>query len=161
MIKFFQSLVSPLKTKYVMKTSFIKLVISLVGFSLMAFVSNAATDSPSPDKVIEQARTLVKNAAPHDWKTYADAAKKCIKSKVNYTEALEWLEKSISIKETAYNLEIKGDYWAANQLPTQAVEAYSQAVNVGFAELNSSESVINNQDIKRIQQKIALYRNKK
>ena len=77
------------------------------------------------DKTSDKARTAVENAAPDDWKTYAKSAQKCIRKKVNLKEAATWIDKSLSIKETAYNLEVKGDYYAAMNLPEKAIEMYS------------------------------------
>lgn len=84
------------------------------------------------DKTTEKARLAVQNAAPHDWHTLAKSADKCIQKGVNMTEAFNWLETSLSISETAFNNQVMGDYYYANQLPEKALEHYSKAMQLAF-----------------------------
>ncbi|UII33759.1 hypothetical protein LVD17_08005 [Fulvivirga ulvae] len=82
----------------------------------------------SGDKVTEKAREAVSNAAPDDWETLAKAADMCIKKKVNLTEAKEWLDNSLSIKESALGLEVAGDYYMLNKLYDQAINNYVKSM---------------------------------
>lgn len=84
------------------------------------------------EKVVERARYAVEQAAPHDWYTLAKSAKKCIRRGVNLKEAVAWLEQSVEIKRTPYNLEVLGDYYAENSLPNKAISAYSESYRRGF-----------------------------
>jgi hypothetical protein len=82
------------------------------------------------DRTTEKTREAVENASPHDWYTLATSAEKCFKKKVNLKQAAEWLDQSLEIAETPFNLELKGDYFIANQLPDRALEYYVRAMNV-------------------------------
>lgn len=84
------------------------------------------------EKVVKKARYAVEQAAPHDWHTLAQSAEKCIRRGVNLKEAVAWLEQSIQIERTPYNLEIQGDYFAKNQLPKEAIRAYSESFRRGI-----------------------------
>lgn len=81
------------------------------------------------DKTTEKTREAVENASPHDWYTLAVSAEKCFKKKVNLKEASEWLDQSLEIAETPFNLELKGDYYLDNRLPDRAMEYYVRAMN--------------------------------
>jgi hypothetical protein len=76
------------------------------------------------DKVVEKARAMVNEAAPHDWEAFAKAADLCIKKDVNLTEAKEWLDKSLTIKESSLVYEVIGDYYAKNKLYDKAINNY-------------------------------------
>lgn len=121
----------------------------LVSLASASFASSMNKDDEKEDKVTMKMRESVSKASPDDWYTLAMAAEKCIKKGVNLTEASEWLDKSLSIKETSYNLTVKGDYYKANRLPDKALEYYVKAIRAGKAEdatFNSAE----------IQEKIAV-----
>jgi len=96
-----------------------------------------------PDKkTTEKARTAVEEAAPDDWQTYAESAEICMKKKVNLAEAKQWLEKSLEIRETPYNLAVMGDYYQMNKLPNQALEYYVKSLRVGLEQdINYSDPV--------------------
>lgn len=92
-----------------------------------------AANAKQDDKVVLKTRKMVENSTPDDWKTLADAAKICIRKKSNLSQALEWLEKSLSIKTTAYNLELYGDYFAISNQPETAISYYVKALKAGLA----------------------------
>lgn len=96
-----------------------------------AFVllSSTAILAKVEDRTTEKTREAVENASPHDWYTLAVSAEKCFKKKVNKKQAYEWLEQSLAIAETPFNLELKGDYYNDNQLPDKALEFYVRAMN--------------------------------
>lgn len=97
--------------------------------ALALFISMASmTAEAKNDKTIEKARMAVENASPDDWKTYAKSAKMLIGKKSSMTEAKQWIEKSISIRETSSNLEIFGDYYVANNVPRKASEYYIKSM---------------------------------
>src|SRR5690606_32720648 len=107
------------------------LLFSLATASMAASVNKA---DDKEDKITLKMRKSVSKASPDDWHTLAMAAEKCIKKGVNLAEAVEWLDKSIAIRETAYNLTVKGDYYKANRLPDKALEYYVKAINAGRME---------------------------
>lgn len=107
-------------------------IISLITFSFTNPKSGQNKDDENKaDKVTLKAREAVDKASPDDWYTYAKSAEKCLAKGVNLKEAAEWLDRSIEIKETAYNLELKGDYYRSNKLPDKALEYYVKSLKVG------------------------------
>ena len=97
----------------------------LLFLMLSATNSNAKVD----DRTTEKTREAVDSASPHDWYTLAISAEKCFKKKVNLKQAAEWLDQSIAIAETPFNLELKADYFLKNKLPDKALEYYVRAMN--------------------------------
>jgi tetratricopeptide (TPR) repeat protein len=92
-------------------------------------LNSSATLAKVDDRTIEKTRENVENASPDDWYTLAISAEKCFKKKVNLKQASEWLDQSIEIAETPFNLELKGDYYNDNRLPDKALEYYVRAMN--------------------------------
>ncbi len=123
------------------KTSLFATLVILV---LSGSISLAKVD----DKTTEKTREAVENASPHDWYTLALSAEKCFKKKVNLKQASEWLDQSLDIAETPFNLELKGDYYIENRLPDRALEYYVRAMNV-MKEKNGDA------DVSNIQKKIS------
>ena len=123
-----------------------KVSLTITALAMMLVITAYAKEND--DKVVEKARNAVENASPDDWYAYAKSAEMCIRKNVNMKEASEWIDKSISIKETAYNLEVKGDYYAKNQLPEKALEMYVRSAQI------ARESDIN-ADTSGLQEKIA------
>lgn len=93
---------------------------------------NGSFASGRTDKITEKAREAVAEASPDDWYTLAQSAEKCLAEGVNLKEAAGWLDQSLAIKETPYNLKLKGDYYASNRLPDKAIECYSKSIRVGM-----------------------------
>lgn len=99
---------------------------------LLTFIFSSAFTGPiKNDKVISKARAAIENASLDDWETYARSAESCISKNVNMKEASKWLDHSIAIKETVYNLRVKGDYYIKNKLPVKAMEQYLKAIDLG------------------------------
>ncbi|MGK7392974.1 MAG: hypothetical protein ACNS62_00315 [Candidatus Cyclobacteriaceae bacterium M3_2C_046] len=126
-------------------------------FFMVLLVAGAAVaggqDDEKVDKTTLKTREAVSKASPDDWFTLAKSAEKCIKKQVNLKEAAKWLDQSLEIKETSYNLSVKGDYYYANKLPDKALEYYVKSLQVG-----KKQDV--NFDGRQVQQKIAdLYLN--
>lgn len=100
------------------------------------------------DRTTEKTREAVENASPHDWYTLATSAEKCFKKNVNLKQAIDWLDQSLEIAETPYNLELKGDYFIDNRLPNRALEFYVRA-------MNSMKENDGQADITKLQKKIS------
>ncbi len=113
------------------RKSTVAVVLSFCVLSILFSTAATAKDSGS-NKTVEKAREAVNNATNDDWMTYAKSAEKCIRKNVNLKEAAEWLDKSLAIKETAYNLKIKGLYYEKNNLPEKALEYYVKSLKVGI-----------------------------
>jgi len=129
-----------------MKTSNVKKLLSvcLVAILLAPSITYAASGS----KAEEKAREAVENAAPDDWFTLASSAEKLMKKRKNLEEANGWIDQSIEIKETAYNLALKGDYYMAKRLPENALEYFLRAMNVAKEENEGA-------DLSNLQRKVA------
>ena len=104
-------------------------VLGLIFFASVSSVAWAST-SKGEDRTTDKARAEVSKASADDWQTLAANAEKCFRKKVNMKEASEWLDRSLQIAETRYNLELKGDYYSMNNLQDKAVEYYIKAINV-------------------------------
>lgn len=118
---------------------------------LAAFTFNA--NATNDDKLVEKARTAVAIAEPDDWFTLASWAEKCIKKEVNLKEAGEWLDRSIAIRETAYNYSVKGDYYVATKQYEKALQAYVRSLELA----NKDDEF----DVATVQSKIAKLVSKK
>jgi len=100
-------------------------------------VMNTAAFASTDDKVnktVSKARTAVEQASPDDWMTLAKSAQICFRKNVNLKEAASWIDRSLEIKESAFNLEVKGDYYAANNLSEKALEYYVASMIKGMEE---------------------------
>ena len=92
------------------------------------------------EKILNKNREIINDSAPDDWYTLASCAKLCMKKNVLNKEVAEWIDRSIEIKKTSYNLEIKGDYYIINKLPDKAGEYYLEAIRIGFDEDKNFDS---------------------
>jgi len=110
------------------KVRLIMLALATVFVSTSVYALPKATEN----KTVEKARLAVEEAAPDDWYTYAEAAQKCMKKKLNLKEAKVWLQRSLDIKETPYNLSVMGDYYNMNKLPEKALEYYVKSLRLGL-----------------------------
>lgn len=90
-----------------------------------------AEEGPKETKAVQKAREMVEEAGYHDWMTLAKAAEKCLAVDQNLKEAYGWLEKSLEINETVYNLTLQGDYFLKNDLPRKAMNSYLKALDMG------------------------------
>ncbi len=118
-----------------------KKLIKVFALALAFVVVQGTAFAGAGPKVIQKARKAVESAAPHDWKTFAEAASMCIDKSVNWDEALSWVKKSVDIKETAYNLEVLGDYYLKNNMPEQAIEYYIKSMdNARATDINADLS---------------------
>jgi len=109
--------------------------LSLRMFSLllvMTMVASTTNAADNKDKVTLKARTAVQNASPEDWLTLAESAEVCFDKGVNLREASDWIDLSLSIKETSYNLEVKGDYYFASNLYEKALTHYVKSMKKGM-----------------------------
>jgi len=105
-------------------------------------------DNDKTNKTTLKARQAVEQASPEDWLALAESADMCFRKNVNLKEAAEWIDRSIAIKETSFNLEVKGDYYLVSNLPDEALEFYVESMKKGHEEGSTFDSG-------RIQEKIA------
>lgn len=131
---------------YVMKIETLARSFALAG--VLSILAVSLSFARVDDKTTEKTREAVENAGPHDWYTLAVSAEKCFKKMVNLKEASKWLDQSLEIAETPFNLELKGDYYVDNRLPDKGMEYYVRAMN--NLKENDGDS-----DISHLQKKIS------
>jgi len=85
------------------------------------------------DKVLTSARKAIAEAKPDDWRTPYRAAAFCLDNNVGLDEARGWLEKSIAVKETMYNLTGKARLLALEGKKADAISLARKAIAVGKA----------------------------
>jgi len=124
----------------------------VLGLIFFASVSSVTWASTGEDRTTDKARAEVAKASSDDWQTLAANAEKCFRRKVNLKEASQWLDKSLEIAETRYNLELKGDYYNMNNLQDKAVDYYVKAIGIAQANRATTEVIA-------LQQKIAKIKN--
>ena len=110
--------------------------LSLQLFSVLLVIAVASSSLRAADnkvdKTTEKARQAVEQATAEDWLTLAESAEICFHKKVNLREAADWIDQSLSIKETSYNLEVKGDYYFASNLYVDALKYYVRSMKKGM-----------------------------
>lgn len=104
----------------------------------MGMTNDARAEGPkerNESRTVQKAREMVEESAYHDWRTLAKAAERCIVIDKNLKEAYDWLEMSIELKETVYNLTVLGDYYLKNDLPVKAMNSYLKALGIARNEV--------------------------
>jgi len=81
------------------------------------------------NKVLGAARKAI-----DDWRVAYRAATFCLDNNVNLVEARGWMEKSIAMKETMYNLAGKARFLALDGKKADAIALAKKAVTVGKAQ---------------------------
>ena len=120
-------------------------------FMTVGTFANTKTDN---NKTTIKARQAVEEAAPDDWHTYANSAERCIRKKVNLAEAKSWLEKSLEIKETPYNLAVMGDYYHLNNLPEKALHYYVKSLRVGLEQDINYRDVVTHEKMMKVRKSL-------
>ena len=80
------------------------------------------------DKVLNKARKAVAGNYDNSWKVFAQSASMIIEQEVALEEAKEWLEASLQIQKTPFNLEVMGDYYFATGDKESAIEYYYESL---------------------------------
>ena len=111
------------------------MILLLSGISLYVYSSDGKSG-----RIMTKYRDIVQESAPDDWYTLASCAEQCIKKNIVNKEVAEWIDKSLEIKKSSYNLEIKGDYYMKNKLPEKAGEFYLEAIKIGLEEDKNFDS---------------------
>ena len=105
-------------------TRLASIALTLVVLISSSIVANAGVK----EKTLEKARSAVKHASADEWQTYARSASMLLEKNVSWEDAKKWLDKSLSIKEAAYNLEVMGDYYVLNNQLTKGLEYYVKSL---------------------------------
>lgn len=82
------------------------------------------------EEYISKQEQRIENAAPDDWKTLADCAGALISKRIVTDETLNWIERSINIRETFYNRTIKGDYLVLKGSVKEGQAEYVRAIEL-------------------------------
>ena len=106
-------------------------LLSVLFLSTSVMATALKVDDKKNNKIVLKARAAVEEASPDDWHTLAESADKMFQKKLNLKEAASWIDRSLEIKETAYNLEVKGDYYVINKLPEEALKYYVKSIALG------------------------------
>jgi hypothetical protein len=85
------------------------------------------------DKVLTVARKAVAEGKPDDWRTPYRAAAFCLDNNVALGEAKAWLDKSVAVKETMYNLAGQARLLAMEGKKAEAIALAQKAIAVGKA----------------------------
>jgi hypothetical protein len=97
------------------------------------------------NKVLAAARKAVAEAKPDDWRTPYRAAAFCLDNNVNPADAKAWLAKSLSVKETMYNLSGQARLLAMEGKKADAIALAKRAIVVGkTADPKADTSMVDN-----------------
>lgn len=94
---------------------------------LSAIVVNAEV-YVGKDKVLNKARKAVASNFDNSWKVFAQSASMVIEEDIALEEAKEWLEASLKIQKTPFNLEVMGDYYFAIGDKKSAIKYYYEGL---------------------------------
>ncbi|WP_258105047.1 hypothetical protein [Marinoscillum sp. MHG1-6] len=101
----------------------------ILALALTLSFASFSSDLDDPNsQSVKQAKEAVKLAEPDDYITLAQSAEICFLLKENTEQALSWIDQSLNIKETPYNLEIKADFLASIGDKSLATNYYLKAV---------------------------------
>lgn len=85
-------------------------------------------------KALANINKALSEAAPDDWYIWAQAANYMITRKEHHEKALEWINKSIAIKENFYNNWVKARLYAQNREYQVAANLTAKAIQLGNKE---------------------------
>lgn len=88
-------------------------------------------------KALANINNALKEAAPDDWYTWAQAANYMLSKKEHHEKALEWVNKSIAIKENFYNNWVKARLYALNREYQVAANLTAKSIQLGNQEPES------------------------
>lgn len=109
------------------KLSLILILLFLsAGFTFGVVWDNNAAE----EALIEEVKIKADKVKEGDWKALADCAKTLLEKRINYGEVKDWLEKSVSVKETWYNVSLMGDYYVNTRDFDKAYENYIKAIRL-------------------------------
>lgn len=91
-------------------------------------------------KALENINYALSTAASDDWYTWAQCAEYMLPRKEHHQKALEWINKSIAIKENFYNNWIKAKLYAYNNEYQMAATLSAKAMELGGAEPESYQT---------------------
>lgn len=111
-------------------------IISIVTLILLTSQVTLAgkPETTDEDMLIVKHREHVEKAKPNDWKTPAMCVNELVSYRIKSEEALNWINRSIEIKETVFNRVVKGDYYLVMEEVDKAQNEYIRAINLAREE---------------------------
>ncbi|MBF9253651.1 DUF2911 domain-containing protein [Pontibacter sp. 172403-2] len=88
-------------------------------------------------KALANINAALAKAAPDDWYVWAQCAEYMLPHKEQHQKALEWINKSIAIKDNFYNNWVKARLYAQNKEFEVAASLTAKAMQLGNAEPDS------------------------
>ncbi|WP_345157412.1 DUF2911 domain-containing protein [Pontibacter saemangeumensis] len=88
-------------------------------------------------KALANINDALAKAAPDDWYVWAQSAEYMLSRKEHHQKALEWINKSISIKDNFFNNWIKAKLYATNNEYQMASNLTAKAIKLGSSEPES------------------------
>lgn len=88
-------------------------------------------------KLMRTIQAALASAKPDDWLIYAQCANYMIQNDINHEQALEWINKSIEIKENFYNNWVKARLLALKREYQEAANLSRRAMQLGQTDANS------------------------
>lgn len=88
-------------------------------------------------KALANINKALAKAAPDDWYTWAQAANYMLSKKEHHEKALEWINKSIAIKDNFYNNWVKARLYALNREYQMAANLTAKSIQLGNKEPES------------------------
>lgn len=113
-----------------------------LSFCLLLGGSAFAKEKSKEQKLFEKQEKLVENAGPTEWEVYSKAASKLINKETHMEQAKAWLDRSLEIFNAPDNLEVMGDYYAANGDTENALKYYVKAMQEGSRYVTYNATVV-------------------
>lgn len=91
------------------------------------------------EECILKIKARIENAAPDDWKTFADCASALVSKRIVTAEAIKWIDRSIEIRETIYNRIVRGDFLVLKGKIREGQAEYVRAIELARQEHRKDE----------------------
>ena len=108
------------------------------------------------DHALASARAAMASLAPDDQQTAFRCAAFAFQNNVAHDESMQWIDKSISIKETWLNLRTKADMLAKDGKTAEAIQFGEKAIAVGKADTDTPA-----EEIAKIEKQVAEWKKAK
>ena len=101
-----------------------------------------AKEKSKEEKLFEKQQKVAENAGPTDWEALSKAAEKLINKETHMEHAKAWLDHSLEIFQSPVNLEVMGDYYAANGDNENALKYYIKSLQEGTRYVTYNSDVV-------------------
>jgi predicted RNA polymerase sigma factor len=111
----------------------------LATFSVGILYAYSSGNDLNVEAYISGYKARIEKAAPDDWKTFADCAYALVSKRIASTEAINWINRSIEIRETVYNRTVKGDFLVLKGKIKEGQAEYVRAIELAKEENRNDE----------------------